>query len=122
MESQGDNLLAASFALEAGQRLTKCGWYSQAAVFLQRAIDLQHQTLDWRLDTMKQLASCRLKLSKKIIMMYNVTCTTIGEYSTVLIILTQITAECEERAGPFQKLLHECQISQLLLLLLLKVH
>lgn len=63
LESQGDNLLAASFALEGGQRLMKCGWYSQAAVFFQRAVDLQFQTTDWRLDTLKQLSSCRLQLS-----------------------------------------------------------
>lgn len=45
----------------------------------------------------------------------------LGDYNTVLSILTQITTECQRKDGPYQKLLHECQISQLLLLLLLKV-
>ena len=42
----------------------KCGQYSQAAIFLQRAIGLQFQTVDWRLDTICQLITCRLHLSK----------------------------------------------------------
>ncbi|XP_019851053.1 PREDICTED: factor VIII intron 22 protein-like [Amphimedon queenslandica] len=105
LEVQGDNLLAASFALEAGQRLMKCEWYSQAAIFLQRAVDLQSQTIDWRIDTLGKLVSCRLQLR---------------DYSSALGILSQIVSESNGKDGPYEQLINSCSISQLLILLLLK--
>jgi tetratricopeptide (TPR) repeat protein len=107
LENQGDNLLAASFSLEAGQHLMKCGRYSQAAVFFQKAVSLQSQTLYWRLDTLRLLFTCRLKQR---------------DYSCALSILSQIVAECDSKDGPsYQWILDECHISQLLLLIFLKV-
>ena len=64
LERQGDNLLAASFCVEAGRKMVSFEVFSQAAIFLQRAVDLQQQTLEWRLDTLMELASCRIRLSK----------------------------------------------------------
>ena len=67
LESQGDNLLAGSFAMEAGQRLMKRGVVSQAISFFQRAIELQHQTKECKLDTLKELTKSYVYLSELVI-------------------------------------------------------
>ena len=62
--------MAGSFAEEAGQRLVKMKHFSQASIFFQRAIDLQHQTSDCRLSCMKELLGCLIELSEFNIVLY----------------------------------------------------
>lgn len=48
-------------------------------------------------------------------------CIIAGDYSSALGTLSQIVTESSRKDGPYQQLLHTCHVSQLLLLLLLKV-
>lgn len=105
LESKGDNLLAGSFAEEAGQRLVKMKHFSQASIFFQRAIDLQHQTSDCRLSCMKELLGCLIELR---------------EYSTSLGVLSSMISDIQDKTGPYSTLRKECEETQLLLILLLK--
>ncbi len=68
LESQGDNLLAGAFAIEAGQRLMKRNLVSQAVVFFQRAVELQLQTRECKLYTLRELTKCYIQLSKLFVL------------------------------------------------------
>lgn len=50
--------------MEAGQRLLKRNVVSQAVTFFQRAVELQHQTRECRLETLNELVKCYIYLSE----------------------------------------------------------
>ena len=115
--------------MEGAHKLRKFERYSEEGRFLQHAADLQQQTLEWRLQTLEALSTCKIKMSE-MFKMHQPTapcysCTSIsihcyiynvlrlwwhwinvwycilcaGEYSSALNVLAQITTECAENEG-----------------------
>lgn len=105
-ERTGESVLAAMFCLELAQRLMYFENFHEAARFFQRAVDHQNHKPECQLQTLEQLAICKIRLR---------------QYDGALGVYTKICNETKGKSGPYEIMREKCEISTLLLLLMLKI-
>lgn len=105
-EKHKHNVMAASFCLEIAHKLKYFEKFHQALGFFRRASELQAKLPECRLQTLSQVASCKIRLR---------------EYDGALAVFAKITAESRGGKGPFALLCKRTEESQLFLLLMLQI-
>ncbi|XP_064383149.1 40-kDa huntingtin-associated protein-like [Halichondria panicea] len=103
---QGNEVMAAMFCLEIAHRLKHFKKFHEALTFLNRAADLQNNKPECQLQTMEEIALCKIRLR---------------EYDSALSIISKITSETKGKEGPYAVLRQRCEVCQLLLLLILQI-